>query len=130
MEDSDKHVCMEEFIMNNKIDMWLMSHSGYFKPEHMPVIQEELSRLPEDKLGLLLSLQLKNPTTIMLFSIFIGELGVDRFMLGDIGLGVIKLLTFGGCLIWWIIDIFLVPNKAKEKNFQELMLILGMSGRR
>jgi len=106
--------------MNNKADMWLMSHSNYFKPEHMVVIQEEVARLPEDKIGILLSLQLKNPTTIMLVSIFIGELGIDRFMLGDIGMGIGKLLTFGGCLIWWIIDIFCVSGRAKEKNFQEL----------
>jgi len=115
--------------MNNKIDMWLMSHSNYFKPEHMVVIQEELSRLPEDKVGLLLALQLKNPTTILLFSIFLGSYGVDRFMLGDVGLGVGKLLTLGGCWIWWLIDIFLVSGRAKEKNFQELMLVLGIHGK-
>jgi TM2 domain-containing membrane protein YozV len=63
---------------------------------------------------------------MLIISIFVGEFGVDRFMLGDIGLGVLKLLTFGGCLIWWAIDIALVQNKTRELNFQTLMQNMQM----
>lgn len=104
-----------------KVEMWLMSHSGYFKPQDMMALKDMLTRLPEDRLDLLYAVDLKNPTTIMLISIFLGEFGVDRFMLGDIGLGVGKLLTFGGCLVWWLIDIFFVSGRAKEKNYIEVM---------
>jgi hypothetical protein len=44
----------------------------------------------------------------LLLSIFLGGLGVDRFYLGHIGLGVVKLITFGGCGIWSLIDIILI----------------------
>jgi TM2 domain-containing membrane protein YozV len=58
-------------------------------------------------------------------SVFLGGLGVDRFVIGDVGLGVAKLLlgwiTFG---IWPLIDIFFCYKKAKEKNFNKLMSIL------
>jgi len=110
---------------SSKIDMWLMSHSSYFKPEHMAIITDQLSRLDEGQANVLLSLQLKNPTTLLLFSIFIGEFGVDRFMLGQIGLGVLKLLTLGGCFIWWIIDIFLISGATKDYNYAELMKALA-----
>jgi len=112
--------------MNDKASMWLMSHTSYFKPEHMALIQDELARVPEEKAGMLMALQLKNPTTILIVSIFLGAYGVDRFMLGDVGLGVGKLLTLGGCGIWSIIDWFIVMDRAREKNFQELMRVLGL----
>lgn len=43
----------------------------------------------------------------LLLSLFLGYLGVDRFYTGHIGLGVGKLLTFGGCGIWALIDFIL-----------------------
>jgi TM2 domain-containing membrane protein YozV len=62
--------------------------------------------------------------TILLISIFLGSLGIDRFMLGDIGLGILKLLTLGGCGIWTVIDWFLIQNKTRETNFNAIMMRL------
>ncbi len=44
----------------------------------------------------------------LLLSVFLGHLGIDRFYLGYIGLGILKLITFGGCGIWWLIDLILI----------------------
>jgi len=109
----------------NKLDMWLMTNTKYFAAEKMPYIRERLAALPEERLSLLYAMDLKDPTIMLIFSIFLGEFGVDRFILGDTGLGIGKLLTFGGCLVWWFIDIFLIMGRTKEVNFQRLMAVVG-----
>lgn len=66
-------------------------------------------------------MQKKQFLTALLLSILVGYLGVDRFYLGYTGLGILKLLTGGGCGVWWIIDIILIATKKlKDSQGQEL----------
>lgn len=52
-----------------------------------------------------------------LLSLFLGTLGVDRFYLGYIGTGILKLITFGGFGIWYWIDLIMIMvNKKKAKD--------------
>lgn len=52
-----------------------------------------------------------------LLSLLLGVLGVDRFYLGKIGTGILKLVTFGGLGIWALIDLILVlANKTRDKQ--------------
>ena len=57
----------------------------------------------------------------LLLSWFLGTLGVDRFYLGYTGLGVAKLLTGGGCLVWWLIDFIMIAmNKVPDAEGRPL----------
>ena len=63
---------------------------------------------------------MKSKIVALLLSIFLGELGIDRFYLGYIGLGILKLITFGGFGIWYFIDIILIATeKLKPKDGSE-----------
>ncbi len=58
----------------------------------------------------------------LLLSIFLGTLGVDRFYTGHIGLGLLKLITAGGCGIWWIVDVIMIANGSfKDSNGRKLV---------
>jgi len=54
----------------------------------------------------------------LVLSIFFGSLGVDRFMMGQIGLGLLKLFTFGGLGIWWLIDVILIATRYNFENVE------------
>ena len=52
-----------------------------------------------------------------LLSLLLGVLGVDRFYLGKVGTGLLKLVTFGGLGIWALIDLILIlVNKTRDKQ--------------
>ena len=53
----------------------------------------------------------RNHTTAVILSILFGWLGVDRFYVGHIGLGLLKLFTMGCYGVWWVIDIILFATK-------------------
>lgn len=64
-----------------------------------------------------MSAEKRNFITALLLSIFVGSLGIDRFYMGYIGLGILKLLTLGGCGVWWLIDVILIASKnLKDVN--------------
>ncbi len=54
----------------------------------------------------------------LIMSIIFGGLGVDRFIMGHVGLGILKLITFGGCGVWWLVDLILVATKHPFKGIK------------
>ncbi len=53
----------------------------------------------------------KNHGVAVVLSILFGWLGVDRMYLGQVGFGILKLLTFGLLGVWWFIDIIMIATK-------------------
>jgi hypothetical protein len=107
-----------------KVDLFIMSNARYFESYHLNVIRDRLLAVDDSKWGLMTTLQFKDPTTSLIVSILIGTLGIDRFIIGDTGLGIGKLLTCGGLGIWYIIDWFLIQQATREKNMQKMQQLL------
>lgn len=109
---------------SQKVDLFCMTNNKFFESYQVPHIRQKLLNADESKWDIIQTLQFKDPTTCLIISILGGSLGIDRFYLGDTGLGVAKLITCGGLGIWTIIDLFLIMGAAREKNISKLQQVL------
>ena len=107
-----------------KIDLYIMTNQKYFPEEKIVYLKDKLRTMDEEKFSLVSTVELKDPTTLLLISIFLGTLGIDRFMLGDTGMGILKLLTCGCCGILTVVDWFTISKRTKERNFNQLMSLI------
>lgn len=116
--------CKKNIFFCQNIDLYLTTNAKYFEPSAIPIIRQKLENASDDSLLTLQATELKDPTVMLLVSIFLGTLGVDRFMLGDIGIGILKLLTGGLCGILTIIDWFTISRKTKQLNLSKTSMIM------
>ena len=116
---------LEEYLIMNPVDQWLAINAKYFPTEQVQYIRQRLEALPEQQLSMLYSISFQDPTIMLVISLFGGSLGIDRFILGQVGLGVGKLLTCGGCGIWSIVDWFLIMDATRQSNAQKLFAVIG-----
>ena len=115
--------------MSNFTDSFLSANTGSFPSEQLPSLRQRLSQLDDSQANqVIAAANVKNPTTALILSIFLGGFGVDRFYIGNTGLGIGKLLTtvllaiitLGLSLsvtwIWVVVDWFLIINATKKAN--------------
>ena len=109
---------------SNKIDMFFVANGKKLPTEKVMLIREKMAQIDDARYSTISSVELKDPSTMLMISLFLGELGVDSFMMGETGKGILKLCTVGLCGILWLIDVINISNKVKEYNYNELMKIL------
>ena len=103
-----------------QIDQLMAINSDKIAPEYIETIRERLANADESTANAAFA-NLKGTTMMFLIAFFLGGYGVDRFMLGETGLGVAKLLTCGGCGIWAIIDLFTVGGRTRKYNAEKIL---------
>ncbi|WP_163629502.1 TM2 domain-containing protein [Paludibacter sp. 221] len=106
----------------NHVNMWLAMNAENFAAEDLMIVKERLENIPEDKLILLQGANFQKPSTILLIAIF---LGWERFWLDDVTLGIVKIITCYGCMIWWLVDIFSARKRAQKYNFQKFIQMVS-----
>lgn len=105
----------------NQIDQLIALYGNRLPVEALGVVKGKMIDMDYDITSIKMS-QFKDPTISIIISVLVGSLGIDRFYIGDIGLGVAKLLTCGGAYIWWIVDIFMISEATKRKNLESFMI--------
>lgn len=105
-------------MIQQNVQLFLMKNQKYFDPSQLPIVTEKINQLDDNQVMILSAAGYKDPTIMLIISLFLGTLGIDRFLLGDITAGVLKLISLGGLGIWTIIDWFLIQQKTKQSNFE------------
>ena len=99
-----------------------MQYKDYLQQDKILYLKSELEKVKDSAYDNILVSKIHSPTTTLILSIFLGALGIDRFYIGDVGIGICKLLfgwlTLG---IWPIIDIFCSFKRVKVKNFENII---------
>ena len=106
------------------VENYIMSNREFFPSIKLIYLKNKLLKMDKDKFERVCLCDLKSPTIILLVSVFLGGIGIDRFMIGDIGMGILKLLTGGLCGIFWIYDIFTITERVKKINFESMVLLI------
>lgn len=109
------------------------------------VLKDKFENLSQDKqkdfISKLSQIKLKSPAFVFwVWNFLLGNLGVARFMIGDMILGFIRLglvildifieLSFNNASIllviwiWWIVDLFLVGKKLRKQNFEKIINLM------
>ncbi len=87
-------------------------------------IEQALIAAPETADASLSTLRLMPLTVSRLISIIVGIFGVDRFLIGDYAMGLVKLFTFGGFFILWIYDCTQSDTTCRKYNCMQLVKML------
>jgi len=106
---------------SQKVDLFLVTNHKFFEPRQLPFIREQLMQLDDARFFIISSMEYRDPMVMLLVSIFGGYLGIDRFILGDMGIGIAKLLTAGCCGIFAVIDWFQIQDITRRKNMELFM---------
>ena len=107
-----------------KVDMYLITNQKYFPTEKIVYLKDKLLSVDDQRFSMLSAVSLQDPSILLVVSIIVGSWGFDRFLLGDVGMGILKLLTGGLCGILTIYDWITVMGRTKEDNFQKIMTVL------
>lgn len=110
---------------HQKVDLFLATQANKFHPHQLLLIRNYLEKMDDNKYLRLQSQQFSDPTLLLVISIIGGHFGIDRFLLGQTGTGVIKLLTCGGLGVWTVVDWFLIMGLTRDENFNKFIQIAG-----
>ena len=95
-----------------------MENYRYFPKNKIEDLKEQLRRLDKEGLESIAKADLTKPGFMLFLSVFFGMYGVDRFILGQTGMGFLKFFTFGLFGVLTVFDWFTITKKTQERNYK------------
>ena len=121
VDDSDERL--------QKVQSFLALNRKFLPQECFDELRSQLLNINKNQWATVEHLKFKDPSTVLIVSILVGWIGIDRFMLEDTLNGVLKIVLTCLCglgFIWWLIDLFLIQNITLKYNYKLLTDTLGL----
>lgn len=120
-----------DYINSSAVNPVLLRYLYDITPEELITINSRTQGFSDDELThfcMIYRSKRKDPQTVLLLCLLglIGVAGVHRFVIGDIGMGILYFFTGGLCLVGTIVDAINHKNLATEYNGKMIAETLNM----
>lgn len=105
------------------IQNFLIKNGECFDSAQLVQIKSQLETIDDSKAGIVLGQSYQSPTVMLIIAIL---LGWERLFLDDIALGIIKIITCYGLMIWWLVDIISAKRRTYEYNYKKFVNAVTM----
>ncbi|MBQ1440931.1 MAG: TM2 domain-containing protein [Clostridia bacterium] len=106
------------------VDRFLVLNQNDLPDDKIPMLRENMLHCSLRKLGEIQSLTCRRVENMQFISFILGWSGIDRMLIGEIGIGLLKLCT-GGCFGFLMVyDWLAMPRKTRYYNYIEVMSVL------
>lgn len=116
-----------EQLRNQKIalaDRFLVLNQNDLPEDKIPILRSNMLHCSLGKLQAMQGMGCRRVHNMQFISIILGWSGIDRMLLGDIGLGLFKLCTLGGFGFLMLFDWFTIMHKTRYYNYLQVMSVL------
>lgn len=128
-DNSQAYFYMGDLSKEQMIKQFMFANVKKFPDYRIGEMRAMLENMDEQQVRSMVMTAYKSPETMLLISVLLGYLGIDRFLIDNIVEGVLKLVLTICCglgLVWWIVDMFLIQNLTREYNFKQFMMRAGL----
>jgi len=110
-----------------------INYMSELEPDEMAYVQNIMANMTDAQAQQFTNIyrtRRKEPQLILLLTLlgFFGFAGVHRFLIGDIGLGILYFFTGGLCVVGTIVDLLNHKRLAFEYNIKQAQYALAMMG--
>ena len=103
------------------VEAFIVTNVKILDPSTLYIVKRKLLALHYIKSERIKSISFKYPMFALIISLLFGVFEVDRLYIGNISLGILKLITLEGFGVWVIVYWFLIMRATRKANSKRIL---------
>ncbi len=105
-------------------DRFLVLNQTDLPDDKIPILRDRLLHCSMRKLTAMQNMTCRRAHNMQFISLILGWTGIDRMLLGEVGIGLLKLVTFGGFGFIMLYDWLTVGGRTRKYNYIRIMSVM------